>query len=363
MAATGFIKAIGMALKIEENVSLKTYSTMRVGGVAKYLARVSLKNDLVEAAEFAKDKGLSIFILGRGANVMFKDSGFDGLVIVNDIRGFEVIEENDEGATIKIGAGEDWDKTVLKTVEMGLSGMEALSLIPGTVGAAPVMNIGAYGQEVAEIIESVTAYDLRENKFAVLGKENGGFQYRASRFSGEDKGRFIIADVTFKFHRNRMKPPFYRDVEKYFEDNGVTDYSPQAVRDAVIYIRTNKLPDPNKIATNGSFFKNPVIGKEKWEELVKKFPELDTAEPQWPQKPRWFLDNGTVKIAAARLIELAGLEGYEEGGVSLWPTQHLTVVNKDAKSAGDVLAFKDKIKAGVKEKFGIDLEEEVQVVG
>lgn len=352
-----------MALDIKENVSLSEYSAMRVGGSARYLTHVASEEDVLEAAAFAKDKNLPILVIGSGANVLFKDSGFAGLVIISSIRGFEVIEKNDDGATIKIGAGEDWDETVEKVVEMDLSGMEAMSMIPGTVGAAPVMNIGAYGQDISLIIESVTAYDLKEGKFATLHREDGGFHYRSSRFVGEDKGRFIITSVVFKLHRNRMKPPFYRDVDKYFTDKGITDYSPKAVRDAVIYIRKNKLPDPREIGTNGSFFKNPIVSSGKWDELVEKFPELDLAEPQWPQKPRWFNDDGTVKIAAARLIELTGIHTHEENGVSLWPTQHLTVVNRGAKSADDVIAFKDKVKGAVKEKFGIELEEEVQIVG
>ena len=351
-----------MAIKVEKNIPLKNYSTMRVGGPAKFLTHVRTKEDIEEAVKFAKENDLRILAIGHGANIMFTDAGFDGLVIVVDIKGFEIIEDGDE-AVIKVGAGENWDETVKRTVEAGLSGMEAMSLIPGSVGATPIMNIGAYGQDVSSIIFSVTAYDLKDDSFVTLTNEDCGFGYRGSRFTNEDRGRFIIVDVTFKLHHNWMKPPFYKDMEKYFEDNKVTEYSPSVVREAVIYIRTHKLPDPAKIGTNGSFFKNPVVSKGKWDELVSAFPELDTSEPQWPQKPRWFQDDGTVKIAAARLIELTGLHEYEENGVSLWPTQHLTIVNSGAKSADDVLKFKDKIKNAVNEKFGILFEEEVQIVG
>jgi len=350
-----------MAIKIEENVPLEGYSTMRVGGPAKYLTHVNSKEDIKEAVQFSKEKNLKILAIGCGANLMFRDVGFNGLVVVVGVKGFEVLNENGE-AVIKVGAGENWDETVKRTVEAGLSGMEAMSLIPGNVGATPIMNIGAYGQDVSNIIWSLTAYDLKDDSFVTLTNEDCGFGYRGSRFTNEDRGRFIVADITFKLHHNWMGPPFYKDMEKYFEDNKVTEYSPSAVREAVIYIRTRKLPDPAKIGTNGSFFKNPVVSKEKWEELVSASPELDTSEPQWPQKPRWFLDNGTVKIAAARLIELTGLHELKENGVSLWPTQHLTIVNSGAKSADDVIKFKDKIKNAVNEKFGILLEEEVQIV-
>ena len=352
-----------MALDIKENISLSGYSAMRVGGEARYLAHVDSKDSLVEAVSFAKKKGVPILVIGSGANVFFKDSGFSGLVIVNDIKGFDVIDKNEGGAIIKVGAGEDWDETVKRVVSMDLSGMEAMSMIPGKVGAAPVMNIGAYGQDISGIIEEVVAYDLKEAKFVTLGNKDSEFHYRSSRFLEEDRGRFVIVEVTFKLHRNRMQPPFYRDLDKYFTDNGITEYSPSAVREAIIYIRKHKLPDPREIGTNGSFFKNPVVTMEAWEELIKKFPELDAAEPQWPQKPRWFEKDGTVKIAAARLIELTGLHEYKEGGVSIWPTQHLTIVNRGAKSANDVIVFKDKVKNAVKEKFGVDLEEEVQIIG
>jgi len=350
-----------MAIKIEENVLLRDYSTMRVGGPAKYLVHAGSKEDVEDAVQFAKDKGLDILAIGDGANILFADSGYDGLVIVLDIKGFEVLKGNND-TVIKVGAGENWDETVRKTVEMGLSGMEAMSLIPGTVGATPVMNVGAYGQEISEIIESVSAYDLKESRPVTLAKEDCGFGYRGSRFSREDSERFIITEVALRLHHNRMKPPFYRDVEKYFEENGITDYSPSAVRDAVIHIRTRKLPDPKKVGTSGSFFKNPVVSRESWDVLVKKFPDLDAAGPQWPQKPRWFLEDGNVKIAAARLIELAELDNYRKNGVYLWPTQHLTIVNKGAESAKDIIEFKNKIKEVINKKFGILLDEEVRVI-
>jgi len=351
-----------MAIKIQENISLSKYSTMRVGGPARYLTHVSSKEELAEALEYADRNEFKVLPIGNGANLMFTSNGYDGLVIVIDILGFEVLEDNAE-VVIRVGAGEDWDGVVERTVEMDLSGMEAMSIVPGTVGATPVMNVGCYGQDVSEIIESVEAYDTKKGEFVTLSNKDCGFDYRGSRFSEEDAGRFIITHVTFRLHHNRMEPPFYRDVEKYFEDNNIKEYTPAAVREAVIHIRTRKLPDPAKIGTNGSFFKNPIVSKEKWDELVGKFPELDTAEPQWPQKPRWFLDDGRVKIAASRLIELAGLDDYKKGGVYLWPTQHLTIVNEGGASAGDVIEFKDKIKEEIEKKFGIELQEEVRIIG
>ena len=205
-------------MKFEEKVSLKDYSTMRVGGLAAYLTHVRSKEDLVEAIQFAKDKNIPILVVGHGTNTLFTDEGFDGLVIINEIEGFEVLKEDSDGATVKVGAGEDWDEMVRKTVESGWSGVEALTMVPGGVGAAPIANIGCYGQELAETLVELTAYDLEKGEFVTLTKEECNFRYRGSRFSDEDKGRFIIVDITLKLHKEVMKPPFYKDVEKYFKD-------------------------------------------------------------------------------------------------------------------------------------------------
>ena len=351
-------------MEIKENIPLKDYSAMRVGGPARFLVHVQSKEDLFEALAFAKDKGLKIHVVGHGTNTLFTDEGFDGLVIINRIKGFDILEENDDGALLIIGAGEDWDDVVEKSIDMGLSGIEALSMVPGAAGAAPITNIGCYGQEISETLKELTAYDLENEELVLLSNKECAFRYRGSRFSQEDKDRFIILNITLQLKKGSMKPPFYKDVEKYFAEREIEDYSPAKIREALIYIRSHKLPDPAKIGTLGSFFKNPVVSKEEFEEIEKRVPEINHAKPQWPQPPRWFLSDGMVKIAAARLIELVGFDGYEDSdtGMALWPNQNLVLVNKGASSAGDVIAFKNMIKDAVRDKFGVDLEEEVETV-
>jgi len=354
-----------MALNFQENVPLDKYSTMRVGGSARYLAQVQSREDVIEAVKFAKEKDLSIKVIGSGSNTLFTDAGYDGLVVINAIKGIEILEEDEGTVLIKSGAGEVWDDLVRRSVDMELSGIEATSIVPGTVGAAPVHNVGCYGQEVSETLVELTAYDLEKGEFVTLQNEDCGFQYRTSRFEKEDRGHFAITDATFRLKRTPMEPPFYKDVEKYFEENDIVERSPTAVREAVIAIRTRKLPDPKVVANNGSFFRNPIISKEQFDVLLEKEPVLNETPAGWPQPPRWVLSDGRVKLAAARLVELAGFSNYEdsETGMATWPKQNLVLINKSAKGAKDVIAFRDKIVKAVEGRFGIHLEDEVEIVG
>ncbi|MDZ4231299.1 MAG: UDP-N-acetylmuramate dehydrogenase [Patescibacteria group bacterium] len=353
-----------MALDFQENVSLKDYCTMRVGGAARYLVHVKSKEDVVEAVSFAKGKDIPQRVIGGGTNTLFTDEGYHGLVIVDGIKGMEIMEQDEASVLIKCSAGEIWDDLVKRSIDMELSGIEATSIVPGTVGAAPVHNVGCYGQEVSETITELTAYDTSIDEFVnILGGECG-FKYRTSRFEQEDKGKFIITDVTFKLRKIPMEPPFYKDVEKYFEENNILEYSPAAVREAVMAIRNRKLPDPKVIPNNGSFFRNPVIGKNQFDELIQRVPSLKEIPSGWSQPPHWILADGKVKLAAARLVELAGFSNYEdaETGMATWPRQNLVLINKSAKSADDVMVFKDKIISAVMDKFGVELEEEVEII-
>ncbi|MEX2054421.1 MAG: UDP-N-acetylmuramate dehydrogenase [Candidatus Colwellbacteria bacterium] len=354
-----------MALNFQENVSLKDYSTMQVGGAAKYLVCVESRDDLVKAVLFAKEKDIPQRVVGSGSNTLFTDKGYEGLIVVSGIKGIDILEQDDVSVLIKSGAGEVWDDLVSKSVDMGLSGIEATSIVPGTVGAAPVHNVGCYGQEVAETITELTAYDTSKDEFVIIPNNECGFRYRTSRFEQEDRGRFIIVDVTFKLKKTPMEPPFYKDVEEYFKEKGIFEYNPASIREAVIAIRTRKLPDPKVIPNNGSFFRNPVISKEQFDKLIEEVPSLNEAPPGWSQSPRWFLPEGKVKIAAAYLVELAGFSSYEdpETGMATWPKQNLVLVNKSARNAADVITFKNKIADAVRDKFHIDLEDEVEIVG
>lgn len=354
-----------MKLCIEENIPLKEYSTMRVGGMARYFTLVSTREELIEALAFAKENSLPVFTLGGGSNIVFLDKGYEGLVVACRIKGFDILRETPAYVFIKVGAGEVWDDVVSRSVEMELSGIEAMSIVPGLVGAAPVHNIGCYGQEVSETIVELSAYDIKENKEVIFENKDCRFGYRTSRFEKEDRGRYVIVDVTFRLNRSWMEPPFYGDVEKYVKENNIDKYSPDKVREAVIAIRKRKLPDPTIVANAGSFFRNAVVSRKVFDGIVEKVPSLNEAPEGWSQPPRWFLPDGNVKIAAARLVELAGFSAYEdqETGMATWPNQNLVLINQHAKSATDVINFRNKIAKAVKDMFDIELEDEVEIVG
>lgn len=354
-----------MALNIQENVSLKDYSTMRVGGNARFFALVSSFAELKESIVFAKGKDLPIFIVGGGSNLIFVDTGYEGLVIACRIPGLEILKETDQHVFLKMGAGEVWDDMVARSVDMNLSGIEAISMVPGLVGGAPIHNIGCYGQEASETIWELTTYDIKEEKEVIFTNKECRFGYRTSRFDKEDKGKYVIVDVTFRLNKTPMSPPFYKDVEQYFADHNINDYSPAKIREAVMAIRTRKLPDPKVVPNAGSFFRNLIVSRGEFNQMVEKVPSLNEAPEGWPQPPRWFLPDGTVKVASARLVELAGFSAYEDKETSMatWPKQNLVLVNRGTKSASDVVAFRDKIAEAVKEKFGVELENEVEIVG
>lgn len=341
-------------MNLQTNVPLSRFSTMRLGGNAKFLTEVTSEDELLEAVEFAREKALRIVNVGVGSNIIWTNQGFDGLVIVH--RNSSVSSNQEDGAVkFEVGSGKNWDEFVAETVEQSLSGIEALSLIPGTCGAAPVQNIGAYGQEVADSITEVRAYDLHESTFVTLDHEACGFHYRQSIFNTSEKGRYLITKVTFRLHASNPQPPFYKDVDSYFESKDIMSPTPQQLREAVIAIRSNKLPDPSEVANNGSFFKNPIVEHVIAAKLKEQSPDL----------PAWELEDGRVKISAAWLIEQAGFNrGYYDDvtGMATWKNQSLVLVNQQAKSSDDVFAFRDNIIDSVSKKFGIILEQEPETI-
>ncbi len=339
---------------IREQVSLADYSTMRLGGKAAYLTDATKPDDIVAAVDWAEKRRLSVIAIGIGSNIVWRDDGFDGLVIVNKIRGFERHNDEDDHLVVTVGAGEDWDSVVKRTVDMGFSGIEQLSLIPGTAGATPVQNVGAYGREIADVLISLEAYDVSQHKFVTLSPEDCAFAYRTSRFKTTDRGRFIITSITFGLTRTDPGPPFYPALQSYFTEHGITRVTPQTLRDAVIAVRTSKLPDPAKVANNGSFFGNPIIDKAQFDKLIKQFPKLT----YWP------LPNDRYKLAAGWLVEQCGLRGYHdpETGMATWDKQALVLVNESARSTRDLLKFKQKIVKAVEDKFGVTLDQEPELI-
>lgn len=334
----------------QQNVSLAKHSTMGLGGLAAYLIEVTDRDEVIHAIKWAKSKQLPSVMIGDGSNIIWGDSGYPGLVIVDKIRGYEIDEGDESDIYLKLGSGEPWDSIVERTVAAGLTGIEALSLIPGTVGATPVQNVGAYGQEISQTLVRVEAFDSQVDDLVKIAGNDCGFGYRTSRFKTTDHGRFYITSITLHLVKGRPRPPFYGSVQKYFDEQSITDYTPAALRQAVMAIRTSKLPDPAVVHNTGSFFSNPVVDNAKLADLTGQFEQI----PHWPAK------SGGVKLSGAWLIEQAGFKDYHdsETGMATWPKQPLVLVNEHAKSTADLLAFKKKITDAVQSKFGITLEQE-----
>lgn len=352
-----------MNFKLEENVSLKDFTTFRLGGEARFLARVRTVEELIDCLKWAKQQKLTYFILSGGSNTVFSDSGFDGLVIKIDISGIKVTQDDQNSSLVKVGAGEIWDDVVKRCVELGLSGIESLSLIPGLAGSAPVQNIGAYGQEISQTLVKIEAYDNTKGKMTTLNNSDCGFAYRDSAFKSTARGRYIITTITLKLSKLPPKMPQYEDLKNYFSEHNISSPSLSQIRQAVIAIRQRKLPDPAIKPNAGSFFKNPIITKTEFEELLQKYPILNKKPAGWPQPPRWFLASGEVKLSAARLIELAGLtKGYTVGHAQIDDKHTLVLENIGGQSSSDLFRLKDEIITRVQDKFDITLEPEPVII-
>lgn len=335
-------------MNIQTNIQLSTLTTMRIGGVANYVADVSTPEELQQVYQNAKKMKQPVFILGSGSNVICHDEGFTGVVIHIKISGMETIGEDKDTVTIKAGGGEIWDKLVEFSVQKGLSGIESLSGIPGTVGAAPVQNIGAYGQELSDTMVSLEAYDTQEDKFVTLESQDCGFSYRNSIFRDGSKGRYAIVSITLRLFRIQPKPPFYDSLQKRFDELGVTEYTSQLVRDNVLAIRSNKLPDPAKLPNSGSFFKNAIVEKWKVDDLRKEYPDM----PTFP------VDENRLKIPAGWLIETSELKGQVLHGIKVHDGNAVVLINESASGYADLSAAREEIISTVRDKFQIMLEQE-----
>jgi UDP-N-acetylmuramate dehydrogenase len=344
-----------MVMQPAQNVSLSNYSTMRLGGVADYLQDIHSREQLTEAYNWALERSLPVIMIGGGSNIYWRDDGFRGLVLVNKIMGYDDVTEPDGSHLVTAGAGEPWDSVVARTVHAGLTGIEALSLIPGSTGGTPVQNVGAYGQQIARVLVHLEAFDTQTKQFVTIAAKDCGFSYRDSRFKSADRGRFFITSITLRLHAGNPMPPYYIAVQEYLKQYPVdTAITPAVLRDVVIAIRKTKLPDPAEVANNGSFFANPIVSEAQARDLEARFPGI----PCWPGEA------GTFKIPAAWLIEHVGLKGVHdsETGMATWHNHALVLVNEHAHSTNDLLRFKQKIVAAVEEKFGLTLQQEPELL-
>lgn len=326
---------------------------MRLGGPARYLLEIHKPEEIAEAIAWAEAQKAAVMMIGVGSNIVWQDAGFDGLILVNKIMGFE-LQKQEYSSFATVASGEPWDSVVERIVAENLSGVEQLSLIPGTTGATPVQNVGAYGREIAEVLVCVQAYDAVEKKMVVIPKTECGFSYRKSRFNSDDKGRFFITSITLTLSPSPPLPPFYGSLQAYLSEHNITKYTPQNIREAVISIRSGKLPDPAKVANCGSFFRNPVIGYEQLQVLLDRYAGVKY----------WEVGEDEYKISAAWLMEKMGLKGYHEPttGMAIWDKQPLVFVNEKAKNTAALLAFRDAIIKRAKEKFGVSLEQEPELI-
>jgi len=337
-------------MRIEENIPLAPLTTFRVGGRARWFTRARALAELREALAFARAKNLPIFILGGGSNTLVADEGFEGLVIKIEVRGIELAEGKNKTATLIAAAGEPWDGVVEYAVRNNLWGLENLSGIPGTAGAAPVQNIGAYGVELADALAWVDVLDTETGEVKTIAREDCGFGYRGSAFK-KNKNRFIIARVALTLMRNGAPNLAYRDLAAAFAGN--PSPSLRELRDAVLGIRSRKFPDLAKEGTAGSFFLNPTVSRADAERLAGELSGL----PQFPG------ENG-IKISLAHILDKGlGLKDSSVGRARLFERQPLVVVAEAGASARDVRELAEYVAKKVRDAYGIELEWEVQSLG
>lgn len=336
---------------IEENFPLKNLNTFKIGGSARYFCVAENLEDLKKAVRFAYKHSISFFVIGGGSNTLISDGGYKGLVIKNSIKGVSFEEQKDGTTLVSAGAGENWDDLVQKTVEKELTGLENLSGIPGTVGGAPVQNIGAYGVEVGSSILSVETFNSETMVVEILSVKQCFFGYRDSIFKNPFGKSHIITKVVFSLKKNGKTNIIYRDLKEYFEKKGIKEPSVKEAREAVLLIRLGKFPDLNETGTAGSFFKNPIVSEEFFKKLSKKFLDM----PFFPA------GEGKIKIPLAWILDkVCNFKGKCFGSVCFYEKQPLVLVNTGGAKAKDIMEVSEKIIALVKEKTGIEIEREVQ---
>ena len=336
-------------MEIHENFPLKAYNTFSIDAKAKFFNSFSFVEELEEKLMMYSE--YPILILGGGSNILFTKD-YDGAVLKNEIKGIELQHEDADHVYVKVGSGENWHQFVLHCIDHNWAGVENLSLIPGNVGASPIQNIGAYGVELDDVFWSLEAFHLDERRIHTFTREDCEFGYRSSIFKERYKDQFAIISVTFQL---KKKPIFHTDygaIAEELEKMRVKDLSIQAVSQAVINIRSSKLPDPQKIANAGSFFKNPEVPTEKYETLKLRFPNI-VAYP---------LAKGTVKLAAGWMIEQCGWKGYRKGDAGCHAKQALVLVNYGNATGKEIYDLSEEILQSVKNKFDVVLEREVNII-
>lgn len=337
-----------MELRIEKDVPLDAYTTLQVGGRADYLVEVETREELVEALQFAKQTATPPLILGGGSNILISDEGYRGLVIINKILGKKYQEEGGT-VTLTCGAGEELDEVVADSVRYGYWGLENLSAIPGTIGATPIQNVGAYGVEVSSLITQVVAVHTETQEEKIFSVSDCGFAYRDSFFKTESGRKWVVVEVVFTLSREANPQLEYGTLQS-LRKKGVTL---EDVRKKIIEIRAGKFPDWHKAGTAGSFFKNPIISSAQFEEIKRHYPDM----------PGYEVGEGLVKVSLGWVLDqVCGLRGYCRDGVCLYEHQALVLVNEGKVDATTIETFANHVAKIVEEKTGIQIEREVRSV-
>ena len=335
----------------QAQVQLAPYTTFGIGGDTSWFCDCSSESEIESAITFAKEKQLPVFILGGGSNVLVSDAGFDGVTIKNSIVGIEVISETDTDVLIEVGAGEVFDELVAWSVGQGYWGLENLSHIPGSVGATPIQNVGAYGVEIDSVVESVRTFNSSTGVWKTFSKKDCQFGYRDSFFKSPVGREYVVVSVTFRLRKDPTRILSYRDLAERFSDSEPTQTE---IREAVIEIRSAKFPDWHTIGTAGSFFKNPIIPTKHYMSLRERYPEL----------PGFVVSDTETKVPLGWILDkICGVRGRQVGPVGSYQGQALVIINTGGATAAAVSAFAEDIASQVKEKTEIEIEWEVTKVG
>ncbi len=338
-------------MQIRENISLQPFNTFGIAATARYFALFQSLGELEAILSFHKNKEEKTFVLGGGSNILLTKD-INGLVIKNEIGGIDLIKEDEDHFFVKAGGGVNWHQLVLHCVENSYAGAENLSLIPGNVGASPMQNIGAYGVEIKDIFHELEAYHIGDKSLQTFSLTDCEFGYRESVFKRKWKGQFIITSVSFRLNKKPIFHTSYGAIQQELDKMGVTELSIKAISDAVIRIRSAKLPDPKRVGNAGSFFKNPAVKKS----------HLATIQQAFPDVPAFPLDDDHVKVPAGWLIEQCGWKGFRKGDAGCYDKQALVLVNYGNATGTEIYNLSEEILQSVKNKFGVMLEREVNVL-
>jgi UDP-N-acetylmuramate dehydrogenase len=337
-------------MNIQENISLKPFNTFGIAKKARFFTSADSNESLKQALTWAKLNQQNVLVLGGGSNILLI-SDFEGLVIKVELKGIQTVREDEDHIWVKVGAGEVWHDWVMYAIAQNWAGLENLSLIPGTVGASPMQNIGAYGVEIKEVFENLEALDRTSLHIKTFSSDDCGFGYRESVFKHQLKDQYVICSVTFKLKKVPEFKVEYGAIQDVLKEKGVEKLSLRSVSDAVISIRKSKLPDPAEIGNAGSFFKNPTINSDHFEKLKAQFPSL----PGYPS-------GEGVKVPAGWLIEQAGWKGKRIGDVGVHEKQALVLVNYGEGDGAAIKDLSERVRESVKVKFGIELSPEVNFI-